>query len=86
MNIIYRNIQEWEQAKPDRVTYDRFFQKRGNGKVSKVYGHIKCQVRIKNANSYKTVEGTKEVRWDAMGRAYKPTSNMRVREYDIKFK
>lgn len=84
--IKFRPIQEWESNKPDFITYNRFFQKNGNGKVTKVTGYATCQVRIKINGIYKTVLGTKDLRWDAEGRAYSPTSNTRRRKYDIMFK
>lgn len=84
--IQYHSISEWEQAKPENVTYEHFHQKYENHKVTKVTGHVKCQVRIKFQSGYKTVEGTRDMRWDSSGRAYSPTSNSRRRVYDIKFK
>lgn len=84
--IKFHSIREWEEAKPDNITYNHFFQKNENGKVTKVTGHVACQVRVKTNGAYKTIAGTKDVRWDAAGRAYSPTSNVRRREYDIRFK
>lgn len=84
--IVFHSIREWEEVKPENITYNRFYQKRENGKVTKVTGYAVCQVRIKVNGIYKTIKGTKDLRWDGTGRAFSPTSNTRRREYDIKFK
>lgn len=76
-------IQDWEKAKPEEVSFSRFFLTERSGEVRKVIGTIRI-LKKKLVNGLITrVPSTRRALWDGFGRCYVGTHNLRKRDYDI---
>lgn len=78
-------INEWEDKRPNCVTFDQVLFTEKSRMVRLVKGSISIQ-RKRTINGQKTYESTtRKAHWDGYGYCYVGTHNLRNRDYDIPF-
>ena len=75
-------IQDWEKAKPEGVSFFRFFLTDHSGEVRKVTGAIRVLKRKLVNGVMCRIPTDRRVFWDG----YAGTHNIRKRDYDIPLK
>ena len=81
---LLRKTPDWGKACPQGATFEHFFYN-SHGEVSKVKGKITVMKSVCMCGQKTTTQGTRDVRWDGLGRCYVGTHNVRNRDYDIHF-